>query len=176
MTSTYDLHFADEEPKLRNLPQIWLQSHTLKYPALQHLEHVINTQLLGTWASLSPLTVQYTYVLLGFSHLWNEEAELENPFTPTILRQNNNSTYWANQTRFCYLIQDNGNLSLKREIGLYVSSFWSVGWFGKRYSLPGILESHSAGRVPQFPLLIFDLLEGTIVFYSFLYSWYKTGT
>lgn len=168
MTSTtYDLHFADEEPKLRNLPQIWLQNHTLKYPALQPLEYVIKAQLLGTWATLSPLTAQYTCVLLGFSHLWNEEAELENPFTTTIRHQNNNSTYWTNQTWFCYLIQDNGDLSLKREIGLHMSSFWSIGWFGKRYSFPGILESYSAGCVPQFPLLIFELLEGKIEFIHF---------
>lgn len=89
VASTCDLCFADEEPKLRNLPQIWLQSHTLKYPALQPLERVINAQLLGTWATFSPLTAQYTCILLGFSHLWNEEAELENPFTSTILCQNN---------------------------------------------------------------------------------------
>lgn len=58
-------------------------------------------------------------------------------------------------------------------MGFHMSFSGGLDWFGKRQFLPwnlrpwaGSLENHSAVCVPQFPLLIFELLEGKIVFDS----------
>lgn len=89
----------------------------------------------------------------------------------------NNSTNRTDELQFCYLIQYNGDLFLREDVFSNVLSLsrWVV---GKRY-FSGILapaqrlqKAIPAACVPQFPLLAWELLEGKMRFYSFLYSWH----